>query len=494
MAETRAHWGSKFGFILAAAGSAVGLGNIWKFPYITGENGGGLFVIIYLLCISLVGIPILIGEIVIGKATQESTVPAFRKLSGEPASPWMSFGWIGVIAAFLLLSYYGVVAGWTMHYAWLALSGSFVDQTPEQISATFGEVASSPTLNLGWQIVFMACTIAIVAFGVKKGIELAAKIMLPALFIIMLILLVRAVFTYDNAGDSAFLKAANFIFGFKTDKLTSAGVLEALGHSFFTLSIGMGTMIAYGSYLRRKDDVVGTSLIIGGLDTLIALLACMILFPITFASGFDPAGGPGLVFKNMPIALMQLPAGSFFASIFFILLFFAALTSAISLLEVAASYFIDEWKSPRLVAAIGTGILITVLGIPSALSNSDALGGMFNEGTAEFFGKNWFDAVDWLVSNVMLPLGGLGVAIFLTWHVSAKARRAGFQEGSPFKQAYLLWLTLLRWLAPICVILVFLNAVGLFEADPAGLEPGAVHTELENPSDVAHPDSKPELE
>ena len=291
MAETRAHWGSKFGFILAASGSAVGLGNIWKFPYITGENGGGIFVIIYLLCILLIGIPILIGEILIGKTTQESTVPAFRQLS-KPASPWMSFGWLGVIAAFLLLSYYGVVAGWTMHYGWLALSGSFVNQTPDQINAIFGEVASSPTISIYWQIAFMACTIVIVAFGVKKGIELAAKIMLPALFLILLILLVRAAMT-DGFGQ-----AANFIFGLHTDQLTSAGVLEALGHSFFTLSIGMGTMIAYGSYLHRKSDVVGTSLVIGGLDTLIALLACMVLFPITFASGFGPRKRPGPCFPE----------------------------------------------------------------------------------------------------------------------------------------------------------------------------------------------------
>lgn len=483
MAESRAHWGSKVGFIFAASGSAVGLGNIWKFPYITGENGGGIFVLIYLLCIVLVGLPILIGEIVIGKATQESAVPAFRKLSGENASPWMSFGWLGVIAAFLLLSYYAVIAGWTMHYAWLAITGSFVDQTPEEIKETFGKVASSTELNIGWLIAFMTCTVVIVACGVKKGIELAAKIMLPALFVILLILLVRAAMT-DGFGE-----AADFIFGFHTDKLTRAGVLEALGHSFFTLSIGMGTMIAYGSYLHRKDDVVGTSLIIGGLDTLIALLACMVLFPITFAYGFDADAGPGLVFKNMPIALMNLPAGSFFATLFFILLFFAALTSAISLLEVAASYFIDEWKCPRIFAAIGTGVFITLIGVPSALSNGVAFDGMFNEGMKIYTGNNFFDSVDWLVSNVMLPLGGLGVAIFLTWHVSAKARRAGFQEGSPFKRAYFAWLTLLRWLAPVCVILVFLNAVGLFASDlPEGEFVSESGTQLEDPSDSGRPE------
>lgn len=476
----RDSWGSRTGFILAAAGSAVGLGNIWKFPYITGENGGGAFVIIYLFCIALVGVPILIGEVVIGKATQKSAVPAFRALSGEPASPWMSFGWIGVLAAFLLLSYYGVVAGWTMHYGWLAISGTFVDQSPEQIKDTFTAVSESPSINVGWQVGFMILTMAIVAIGVKRGIEIAAKIMLPLLFVILLVLLVRAAMT------DGFAQAAKFVFGFHTKDLTRSGILEALGHAFFTLSIGMGTMIAYGSYLKRSNDVVGTSCIIAGLDTLIALMACMVLFPITFAYGMEPSGGPGLVFQNMPIALMNLPAGSFFATIFFILLFFAALTSAISLLEVAASYFIDEWHWGRVITALLTGVVITLFGIPSALSESDVLNNFFSEGIGKYTGgKTWFESVDWLVSNVLLPFGGIGVALFLTWHVEAKARAAGFKEGTPFKRFYLLWLILLRWLVPIAVILVFLNAVGVFP-DPVAAESPQVEAiesgELQNPA------------
>ena len=464
---SRDNWSSRTGFILAAAGSAVGLGNIWKFPYITGENGGGAFVLVYLLCIALIGIPILIGEVVIGKATQKSAVPAFRDLSGEPASPWMSFGWIGVAAAFLLLSYYGVIAGWTMHYGWLAVSGAFAGQSEEEIKGIFGHVVSSPSINVGWQIAFMALTIGIVACGIKRGIEVASKILLPALFLILVVLLVRGVMT------DGFSEAASFVFGFHTDQLTRNGILEALGHSFFTLSIGMGTMVAYGSYLSRKSDVVGTSFIIGGLDTLIALIACMVLFPITFTYGFEPAAGPGLVFQNMPIALMSLPGGSFFATIFFILLFFAALTSAISLLEVAASYFIDEWKWSRGGAAFITGIIITLVGIPAALSNGDALNGLFNSGVADITGMNWFDSVDWLVSNLLLPFGGMGVALFLTWHVGAKAREVGFKEGTPFQRAYVGWLFLLRWLVPIAIIFVFLNAVGVFP-EPTETDEAAV--------------------
>ncbi|MFM1832306.1 MAG: hypothetical protein RLZZ461_622 [Planctomycetota bacterium] len=454
----RAHWGSRLGFILAAAGSAVGLGNVWKFPYITGVNGGGLFVLIYLVCIAGVGIPILLAEVVLGKTTQQSTVPAFRALS-KPASPWMSFGWMGVAAAFILLSYYAVIAGWTMHYAVASVRGTFAGMSNDDVAGYFGHVATDPTINLGWMLAFMVLTIGVVVGGVKGGIELASKIMLPALGLILVALAIRAA----TVGEG-FDRAIDFVFGFHADQLHAGGVLEALGHSFFTLSIGMGAMVAYGSYLQRHDDVVLTGFIIGGLDTLIALLACLVLFPITFASGFDPAAGPGLVFQNMPIALMQLPGGTAWTTVFFILLFFAALTSAISLLEVAASYFIDELRWSRPVAAIACGVAITVLAIPSALSNGDALGGLFNGGVTAIAGANWFDTADWLVSNILLPVGGLGIAMFMGWRVTEQARYEGFSEGASLKNLYIGWLLLLRWIAPAAVILVFLNALGLLDA------------------------------
>ncbi len=467
----RTHWGSRLGFILAAAGSAVGLGNIWKFPYITGENGGGLFVLVYLICIAAVGIPILLAEVILGKSTQSSTVPAFRRHSG-PASPWMAFGWMGVIAAFVLLSYYAVIAGWTMQYALAAVGGGFADMSNQDVQAYFGEVASNPGSNLFWMLVFMVITIVIVAGGVKRGIETASKIMIPALGVMLILLAIRAALVGEG-----FDKAVDFVFGFHAEELSAGGVLEALGHAFFTLSIGMGAMIAYGSYLHRKDDAITTGIIIGGLDTVIALVACLVLFPITFASGFDPAAGPGLVFQNMPIALMDLPAGTMWATIFFVLLFFAALTSAISLLEVAASYLIDEKGVSRHAAAIGCGVAIIIFAIPSALSNGSALGGFFNEGFADITGKNWFDSADWLVSNVMLPVGGLGVALFMGWKVTEQARREGFNEGASLRNLYVLWLHLLRWVAPAAVLLVFLQAIGVLDID--SLLSGSSATEAE---------------
>jgi len=464
-AAHRGQWGGRIGFMLAAAGSAVGLGNIWKFPYITGENGGGAFVLVYLICIALVGLPIIIGEIMIGKAAQKASVPAFRALSA-PASPWMGFGWLSVVAAFALLSYYGVVAGWTMHYAWLSVTGTFAGQDAETIMGVFDDVSKHGGLSLSWQIVFMFITTIIVLRGIKGGIELVSRIMIPLLILMLIAMLIKA------ATTGGFSQAADFIFGFHTHDLTAAGVLEAVGHAFFTLSIGMGCMLAYGSYLKKDTNIVTNGVVIVGLDTGIALLACMVLFPITFANGMDPAGGPGLVFQNMPVALMALPGGATWAVVFFLLLFVAALTSAISLLEVAASYFIDDRHWSRAKATFVCGIAITLLGIPSALSNVPD--GIYS---TAFGTVNWFDGLDWAVSNVMLPLGGLGVALFVGWRMSSQLRREAFGSGST-AMFYASWLFVIQWIAPLAVIIVFLNAIGLvdigglFEApsDPASAE------------------------
>ncbi len=479
MAQQRGHWGSKAGFILAAAGSAIGLGNIWKFPYITGENGGGAFVIVYLGCIALIALPILIGEIIMGKTTQQSAVPAFRELS-RPASPWMGIGWMGVLAAFLLLSYYAVIAGWTMHYVWLALQGTFTGLDAEGVNNVFNESAASPGLNLSWLVVFMALTTFIVAGGIKRGIELASRIMLPLLGLILLALMIVAA----TSAKGGFSQAVDFVFSFRADQLTADGVLEAVGHAFFSVGVGMGTMIAYGSYLKRKSDAVGTSVLIVGLDTVIALMACMVLFPITFAYGLEPDAGPGLVFKNMPIALLALPGGSFWAVIFFVLLFVAALTSAISLLEVATSYVVDELKWSRLKAAFIGGILITLVGVPSALSNGSH---WFNEGFADITGKNWLDSVDYLVSNIMLPLGGLGIALFVGWRMSKSIRQSAFSEGSGLAATYGAWCFLIQWLAPAAVLIVFLNAVGILDLGIFA-EPGDTQAEIEAAPELVDPD------
>ncbi|MFN3198438.1 MAG: sodium-dependent transporter [Bradymonadia bacterium] len=454
----RGEWNSRLGFILAAAGSAVGLGNVWKFPYITGENGGGLFVLIYLACIAIVGLPILIAEILVGRSTQKSPVGAFREMS-KPKSPWLGVGWLGVLAAFVILSYYSVVAGWAMHYVYLSVTDTFSGQSPEEIGKIFGSVYGDTNLNLVWHLVFMGLTMAIVIGGVKKGVERWSRILMPLLLIMMVGLLVKAI-TMDGFGD-----AFDFVFGFNADKVTGASVLEALGHSFFTLSLGMGAMLTYGSYLSRKEDIVASAGIIAVFDTGIALLACLVLFPITFSYGMEPSAGPGLVFANIPVAFSQMPGGTVLSAVFFVLLTFAALTSAISLLEVAAAYFIDEKGWSRAKATLVTGFTIMVFGVPSALSGgTDFFGKDFAEATTAVFekGKNWFDLFDYLASNWMLPLGGMGIALFVAWRVSDQAREQGFKTGSKYGKLFWGWVYLLRYVVPVAVGAVFLHAIGVF--------------------------------
>ncbi|MFH1811072.1 MAG: sodium-dependent transporter [Pseudomonadota bacterium] len=450
----RGQWGSRLGFVLAAAGSAIGLGNIWKFPYITGVNGGGLFVLIYLVCITGVGLPIMMAEILIGRTAQRSPVGAFRLLS-RPGSPWVGVGWLGFAAAFVILSYYSVVAGWALHYSWLSLSGGIAGHSVEELKPLFGQIYQDTGLNLFWHVVFMALTVGIVIGGVRGGVERAARVLMPVLFVMMLALLVYAM-TLDGFGQGL-----RFVFAPHRESLSSAGVLEALGHSFFTLSLGMGAMLTYGSYLSPRESVVATSAAVTLLDTFIALMACLILFPITFSFGMEPAAGPGLVFTNIPIALSQVPAGAVWSTVFFLLLVFAALTSAISLLEVAAAYFIDERGWSRRRAVLLCGAAITVFGIPSALSGGTAL---FGSGVQALTGRNWFDTFDYLASNWMLPLGGLGIALFVSWRVGDAARREALAQGSTLgvlKGFYLTWLSLLRYVVPVAIVAIVLHAIGV---------------------------------
>ncbi|MCH7573460.1 MAG: sodium-dependent transporter [Planctomycetes bacterium] len=460
MAEQRAHWGSRMGFILAAAGSAIGLGNIWKFPYITGENGGGLFVLIYLVCIVLIGLPIMMAEIFIGRTAQNSPVGAFRQLS-RPKSPWLGVGWLGVATAFVILSYYSVVAGWALHYVFLSLKGGFAGMSADEVGNLFGEVFADKEINLFWHILFMFITMGIVIGGVQKGVERWSLILMPLLFIMMLALLVQAM------RMDGFSKAVTFIFAPNTENFRwGPSTLEALGHAFFTLSLGMGAMITYGSYLKTNDDLVTTSITVTVLDTVIALMACLVLFPIIFTYGMEPGQGAGLVFVSLPIAFGQMTGGVFWAGLFFGLLTFAALTSAISLLEVAVSYFIDERKWKRSNATMFCGFTILLMGIPSALSGGTALfGAKFVSLTENVFGegngRNWFDTFDYLASNWMLPIGGLGIALFVAWRVGSSARERGFKAGTKFGKLYWGWIFLLRYIVPVGIIAVILNKLGM---------------------------------
>ena len=442
----RGQWKTRMGFVLAAAGSAVGLGNIWKFPYITGENGGGLFVIIYLLCIALVGLPVLIGEILIGRVSQRSPVPAYADLSGNKAI-WKLVGAMGVLTGFVLLSYYSVVAGWAFNYVKLALTGSFSGQSAEQIGAMFGDLFGDFGRNLLWHGLFMGLTIAVVVGGVRHGIELAARILMPALFLLMAYMMV-----YASTGDG-FGEAARFLFAPNFEKLSAGSVLEALGHSFFTLSVGMGALITYGSYLSRNDDVVLAGTAISVLDTTVALMACMTMFPFLFSAGLPAEAGPGMVFISMPTAFTQMTGGMVLGTVFFVLLLFAALTSAISLLEVVVATLIDMFQMRRIVATLGAGLAIFAFGVLSAKTDlmlPESLGG-----------KSVFDTLDWLVSNVLLPLGGLAIALFVGWVMPRSQTHEEFITGSRLAGLYGGWLFLIRYVVPVAISLIFLHAIGL---------------------------------
>jgi NSS family neurotransmitter:Na+ symporter len=452
----RGRWSSRLSFVLAAAGSAVGLGSIWKFPYITGMNGGGWFVVVYLACIVAVALPIMIAEILIGRCSQRSPVAAFHVLSGE-RSGWAGVAWLGITAAFLILSYYFVVSGWTLHYAWLAVSGRLLEGSAVQYAELFSSVHASAGVNLFWQLTFIVLTMGVVLGGVQKGIERCCRVLVPLLLIMMIMLAVQA------AKSPGFERGLDFVFGLRCE-LTAHGVHEALGHSFFTLSLGMGAMITYGSYVSRHEDAVAASAAVAGFDTLVSLLACVMLFPIVFAFGLQPDAGPGLVFVSLPAALMQMPAGGFWATLFFVLLAVAALASTVSLLEVLVSHLVDRHRMSRHRACLLSGAAVALAGIPAALSGATHwFGRDFRFATAALFGgegKNWFDFVDYVSSNWLLPASGLGVALFFAWRVGAQAREQAFKAGTRFGRLYWTWVRLLRFLVPPAIVAVFLHAIG----------------------------------
>jgi NSS family neurotransmitter:Na+ symporter len=579
--------------VLAASGSAVGLGNVWKFPYITGENGGGWFVLIYLICIALVGLPIVMAEIMIGRAAQKQPVAAFNELQGG-RSAWSAVGWMGIIAGFIILSYYVVVAGWavdytlksvvnfadpihaeaadeaaryrastpmeemrlrlidrrtgrdarddlaairqqeppsfwrdldryeqavaaaglvaedgggdagaavaeaerrlrmdpdtdaivtaaealvseqaaavaghrgaaTEHYASLS-EAELLDEVEDvhrrgiiadKINGRFGALATDGWTSAFWAAVVMLVTILIVSGGVGAGIERTCSLLMPTLIGLMIIMVVYGIF------QPGFGEAISFVFKPDASKLKASGMLEALGHAFFTLSLGMGAMITYGSYQRSKGQLAQQSALIAGLDTFIALLACMMIFPIIFSYDQEPTAGPGLVFVSMPLAFAEIGSGGMLLSIlFFGLLVFAALTSAISLLEVVASYFMDVlgWSRPR--AAWTLGAAIYALGLGTAF-HADA--GMLLSGWTTSFGTDFFTTLDYLTSNWMLPLGGLFIAIYAGWVMPRRLRDAEIEDLHPMLVKG--WLILVRVVAPALVILVLLQKVGILDAD-----------------------------
>ncbi|MEY4768332.1 MAG: hypothetical protein RL637_971, partial [Pseudomonadota bacterium] len=357
-------WSSRFAFILAATGSAVGLGNIWKFPYIVGENGGGAFVLIYLFCVIGVGIPIMMAEIMLGRRGRHSPINTMERLTAEAkADPnWHYLGWMGVIAGFLILAYYSVIAGWSLAYIIKAFFGDFINQDAIQIAQLYEQFIASPIQQIFWHTIFMAFTMNIVGRGVNAGLEQSARFLIPALFSLMFLLVAYAMTT------GSYFQGLHFLFSVDFSKLSSDAFLIALGQAFFSLGLGMGSIMIYGAYLPKNISIARTSVIIAGADTLVALLAGIVIFPIVFENGLAPSEGPGLIFKILPIAFGQMTGGWLIGVFFFILLFFAALTSAVALIEPAVAWLIEHQQISRKTACIWAGLAAWLLGIGVALS------------------------------------------------------------------------------------------------------------------------------
>jgi NSS family neurotransmitter:Na+ symporter len=441
-------WSNRWIFILAATGSAVGLGNIWKFPYITGENGGGAFVLVYLLCIAAIGIPIMMAEVLLGRRGRQSPINTMKALAkAEGRSPaWSLLGWSGVLAGFLILSYYSVIAGWALAYVLKAGSGAFSMGGAEDIQGLFGALVSNPGELIFWHTLFIVMTMIVVARGVKRGLEKAVRLLMPALFVLLLIMVGYAI----NSGE--FAQGISFLFSPDFSKLTADGVLIAMGHAFFTLSLGMGAIMIYGSYMPHEASIAKTSIIVALADTAVALLAGMAIFPIVFANGLEPGAGPGLIFQTLPIAFGSMEGGTFFGTLFFILLVFAAWSSAISLIEPAVAWLVENKGWSRIKASVVCGVATWLVGLGTVFS--------FNIwAEATLWGKTVFDLLDYLTSNIMLPLGGLFIAVFAAWVMKSTSTADELSLGEGL--AFPLWRFLVRFVTPVAVIIVFLNAIGL---------------------------------
>ena len=448
--DNRGQWGSKFGFIMAAAGSAVGLGNIWRFPYITGENGGGAFVLVYLACVILIGVPLLFTEMGLGRFTKKGTIGAFKDTGANPF--FMGLGaLLAVLVSFFVLSYYGNIAGWTIGYIFKSLNGT---------TGNFEEFAADPMYTVPLMGLFVLITIFIVRGGVSGGIEKAAKILMPVLFILIFVVAIRSM-TLEGA-----MKGVDFYLNPDFSKLSANTFLVALGQAFFSMSIGWGIMITYGSYLPKSANIVSSGVWVGVMDAGVALLAGFMIFPAVFAFGQDPAAGPTLVFQILPEVFNSMPGGAIIGAIFFLLLTVAALTSSISMLEVPASYFMDEKKWSRSKSAWVVGILLFVVGVPSALSKGGS--DFFSNMEITVFGDTYVgfqDILDYFFGTFFIVVVAFVTCIYVAWKMPINNIVSEIDTGSPRWKAGTFasnaFVFFIRFVCPIVILLVLLNMMGL---------------------------------
>lgn len=454
--NTRENFGSKIGAVLAAAGSAVGLGNIWRFPIEVGTNGGAAFIIIYVACVLLLGIPIMMGEFLIGRHTQANTAGAYRMLA--PGTPWRWVGRLGVLSGFVILSYYSVVAGWTAEYTVLAIGNYFDGKTTADFPQIFNQFVSNPWLSVSWMLAFMVITHIIVVRGVKSGIEKFSKLMMPALFVILIVLAICSI-TLPNASQGLeFLLKPDF------SKITGTAVLRAMGQAFFSLSLGLGCLCTYASYFNRETNIGKTALSVSLIDTMVAIMSGFIIFPAVFNAGYMLGRsdiGPSLLFITMPNvfgqAFANIPALAYVVSVlFYFLLMLAALTSTISMHEVVTAYVSEEFAMNRRKAATIVTVACSVVGVLCALSFGPFEG-------FKIFGMTLFDFFDYVASNIMLPVGGMLIAIFTGWYLDKKLVRDEITNKGALRARYLpVVIFILKYIAPVAIACILLGQLGLF--------------------------------
>ena len=445
-------WSSGLTFILAAVGAAVGLGNIWKFPYVAGVSGGGAFVLVYIACVIFVAIPILIGELLIGRCGSGSPPLAMRKVaeaSGRSAK-WSIVGFMGMIVGYLIATYYSVIAGWTLIYIYKA-ANSFDGATALTVAQQFEDLKADPGTMAIWHTVFMGLALVIVGRGLRNGIERVVKLLMPALFVMLVVMIGYAAI----AGD--FAAGLNFLFSVDFSKITGAVVLNAIGQAFFSISVAMGLMMVYGAYVPRNVSLTRSAIIIATADTVIALLAGLMIFPIVFANGLDPAEGPGLIFKTLPTAFVGMPGGAVFGALFFLLLAFAAITSIIAILEPIIAYAEDRWHMKRAMACGVFGLLGWALGIASVLSFNawqDVTPlAMFDV----FDGKTIYDLIDYFTANIMMPVGAILIALFVGWRMKPEMIEGDLSFSHPL--LFKTWLWIMRVVAPIAILGILVSGL-----------------------------------
>src|SRR5690625_520331 len=447
MKQSNEQWTSKLGFILAAAGSAIGLGAIWKFPYMTGMSGGGAFFFIFIIFTIFIGLPILLAEFLIGRGSQKDAVSAYAFFA--PRSGWPAIGILGMITCFILLSFYSVVGGWILLFIYETIVGNLSGLSEAEYGAFFDNTIANSGLALGSQFLFMIIAIVVVARGVQKGIEKASKIMMPALFIAFIILIIRSL-TLDNV-----MEGLTFFLYPDFSNMDSETILYALGQSFFSISVGVSVMVTYSSYLSKQEDLPKSAFTIVLMNILISLLAGLAIFPAVFSFGFEPTEGPGLLFVVLPAVFNHISFGAFFLFLFLFLFFFATFTSAFSMVEIIVAAVTKGKNEKRKKATWITGHLIYLAGIPSALSF-----GLLSDMT--FFDMTMFDLSDYLVSNILMPIGALAIAIFTAFKIPRKVLLKEMSEGSRLgKKIFVAWFMIIKYVVPVAIVIVFLDVIGV---------------------------------